>query len=114
MQASPSDPDNFPFVVLGNKADGDAGKSRAVRHRLKRSWRSARVCAWSSAKALALFDSCRSRCAAQVSEKRAKQWCTSKGGIPFFETSAKEGTDVEEAFQKIVHDALQNEPEEEL
>ncbi len=30
-QASPSDPDNFPFVVLGNKADGDAGKSRAVR-----------------------------------------------------------------------------------
>lgn len=50
----------------------------------------------------------------QVSEKRAKQWCTSKGGIPFFETSAKEGTDVEAAFQKIVHNALQNESEEEL
>jgi Ras-related protein Rab-7A len=49
-----------------------------------------------------------------VSEKRAKQWCTSKGGIPFFETSAKEGTDVEAAFQKIVHNALQNETEEEL
>lgn len=30
VQASPSDPDNFPFVVLGNKADGDVGKSRAV------------------------------------------------------------------------------------
>lgn len=50
----------------------------------------------------------------QVSEKRAKQWCTSKGGIPFFETSAKEGTDVEKAFQTIVHNALQNETEEEL
>ena len=50
----------------------------------------------------------------KVSEKRAKQWCTSKGGIPFFETSAKEGTDVESAFQKIVHNALQNETEEEL
>ena len=29
-QASPSDPDNFPFVVLGNKADGDVSRSRAV------------------------------------------------------------------------------------
>ena len=50
----------------------------------------------------------------QVSEKRAKQWCNGKGSIPFFETSAKEGTDVETAFQKIVHNALQNETEEEL
>lgn len=56
---------------------------------------------------------CLSTCM-KVSEKRAKQWCTSKGGIPFFETSAKEGTDVESAFQKIVHNALQNETEEEL
>ena len=53
-------------------------------------------------------------CCPQVTEKRAKQWCKSKGGIPFFETSAKEGTDVESAFQKIVHNALQNETEEEL
>ena len=30
LQASPSNPDNFPFVVLGNKADSDAGNSRAV------------------------------------------------------------------------------------
>lgn len=29
-QASPSDPDNFPFVVLGNKIDVDEGKSRVV------------------------------------------------------------------------------------
>ena len=53
-QASPSDPDNFPFVVLGNKIDVDNGNSRVV------------------------------------SEKKAKSWCTSKGGIPYFETSAKE------------------------
>jgi len=30
MQASPSDPENFPFVVLGNKIDVDGGNSRTV------------------------------------------------------------------------------------
>ncbi|KAK1565675.1 hypothetical protein Q3G72_032333 [Acer saccharum] len=28
IQASPSDPENFPFVVLGNKIDVDGGNSR--------------------------------------------------------------------------------------
>lgn len=31
MQASPSDPDNFPFVVLGNKVDVEGGRTRQVR-----------------------------------------------------------------------------------
>jgi Ras-related protein Rab-7A len=30
IQASPSDPENFPFVVLGNKVDVDSGNSRVV------------------------------------------------------------------------------------
>lgn len=30
FQASPSDPDNFPFVVIGNKIDVDGGNSRVV------------------------------------------------------------------------------------
>ena len=30
VQANPSDPDNFPFVVLGNKVDIDSGNSRVV------------------------------------------------------------------------------------
>uniref|UniRef100_A0A453FID2 Ras-related protein Rab7 n=1 Tax=Aegilops tauschii subsp. strangulata TaxID=200361 RepID=A0A453FID2_AEGTS len=30
IQASPSDPDNFPFVLLGNKVDIDGGNSRVV------------------------------------------------------------------------------------
>lgn len=29
-QAGPSDPENFPFVVLGNKVDIDGGNSRVV------------------------------------------------------------------------------------
>lgn len=31
MQASPNDPENFPFVVLGNKVDQNEGRSRVVR-----------------------------------------------------------------------------------
>jgi len=78
IQASPTDPDNFPFVVLGNKIDVDNGNSRVV------------------------------------SEKKAKSWCTSKGGIPYFETSAKEDYNVEAAFQCIAKNALKNEAEEEI
>ena len=51
---------------------------------------------------------------AQVTEKKAKQWCTSKGAIPYFETSAKEDLNVDSAFQCIARNALKNETEEEL
>ncbi|XP_040957820.1 ras-related protein Rab7 isoform X1 [Gossypium raimondii] len=78
VQASPSDPENFPFVVLGNKVDVDGGNSRVV------------------------------------SEKKAKAWCASKGNIPYFETSAKEGFNVDAAFECIARNALKNEPEEEI
>ena len=67
VQASPRDPDNFPFVVLGNKIDLD---NRAV------------------------------------STRRAQQWCQSKNEIPYFETSAKEAINVEQAFQTIAKNAL--------
>lgn len=52
-------------------------------------------------------------CGFQVSEKKARAWCASKGNIPYFETSAKEGFNVEAAFECIVKNALKNEPEEE-
>lgn len=68
IQASPRDPDNFPFVVLGNKIDKD---NRAV------------------------------------PTKRALQWCQAKGNIPYYETSAKDGINVEQAFQTIAKNALQ-------
>ncbi|KAF7389272.1 hypothetical protein HZH66_010409 [Vespula vulgaris] len=75
IQASPRDPDNFPFVVLGNKVDLES-KS--------------------------------------VSSKRAQQWCQSKNNIPYFETSAKEAINVEQAFQTIAKNALAQESEVEL
>ncbi|KAH9624666.1 hypothetical protein KSS87_001676 [Heliosperma pusillum] len=78
IQASPSDPENFPFVVIGNKLDVDGGNSRVV------------------------------------PEKKAQAWCATKGNIPYFETSAKEGTNVEEAFQCIAKDALKSGEEEEM
>lgn len=75
IQAGPRDPDNFPFVVLGNKIDLDS-----------------RV----------------------VSQKRALAWCQAKGNIPYFETSAKEAINVEQAFQVIARNALKQESEEDI
>lgn len=70
IQASPRDPESFPFVVLGNKIDLE---NRAV------------------------------------STKRAQTWCQSKNDIPYFEVSAKEAINVEQAFQTIARNALQRE-----
>ena len=72
IQASPRDPEGFPFVVLGNKID--MGEERRM-----------------------------------VSSKRASGYCAGRGGMPYFETSAKEAVNVEEAFQVIARNALQQE-----
>ncbi|KAI7905895.1 ras family-domain-containing protein [Cokeromyces recurvatus] len=77
VQASPRDPDNFPFVVLGNKIDVDESKR-------------------------------------MVSQKRAMAFCQAKGNIPYFETSAKDAINVEQAFQTIAKNALQQEADVEL
>lgn len=42
----------------------------------------------------------------QVTTKRAQAWCHSKNNIPYFETSAKEAINVEQAFQTIARNAL--------
>lgn len=49
-----------------------------------------------------------------VSQKRAMTWCQAKGNIPYFETSAKEAINVEQAFQTIAKNALAQEAETEL
>ncbi|KAJ3070592.1 Ras- protein Rab-7, partial [Quaeritorhiza haematococci] len=76
LQASPRDPESFPFVVLGNKIDVEESRR-------------------------------------QVSQKRAMAWCQ-RGNIPYFETSAKEAINVEQAFQTIAKNALQQETDVEL
>lgn len=50
----------------------------------------------------------------QVTAKRAQGWCQSKGDIPYFETSAKEAINVEQAFQTVAKNALAQETEVEL
>ena len=49
-----------------------------------------------------------------VSEKKAKSWCQSKGGIPYFETSAKEDVNVESAFREIARNALKNDNDDDV
>uniref|UniRef100_A0AAR2KK88 RAB7a, member RAS oncogene family n=1 Tax=Pygocentrus nattereri TaxID=42514 RepID=A0AAR2KK88_PYGNA len=47
----------------------------------------------------------------QVTTKRAQAWCQSKNNIPYFETSAKEAINVDQAFQTIARNALKQESE---
>ena len=49
-----------------------------------------------------------------VSAKRAEQWCKSKGNIPYFEVSAKEGTGVETAFATVAKNAMHDEEDIDL
>jgi len=74
VQAGPKDPENFPFVVLGEKIDLENQRA--------------------------------------VSQKRAQAWCQTKNGIPYYETSAKEAINVEQAFQVIAKNALKQDPED--
>ncbi|KAJ7956924.1 ras-related protein Rab7-like [Quillaja saponaria] len=71
-QADPTDPEAFPFILLGNKVDIDGGSSR------------------------------------MVSEKKARDWCAARGNIPYFETSAKEDYNVDEAFFCVAKTSLVN------
>ncbi|ODV89030.1 hypothetical protein CANCADRAFT_32418 [Tortispora caseinolytica NRRL Y-17796] len=77
IQASPRDPENFPFVVLGNKIDIEESKRT-------------------------------------IPQRRALSFCQSKGNIPYFETSAKEAINVEQAFEVIARNALAQEETEEF
>jgi len=44
-----------------------------------------------------------------VTQKRSQAWCQANGNIPYFETSAKEAINVDQAFQTIAKNALQQE-----
>ncbi|KAJ2162697.1 Ras- protein Rab-7A [Coemansia sp. RSA 552] len=49
-----------------------------------------------------------------VSQKRAMEWCASKGNIPYFETSAKKDINVEAAFRTVVKNAMDQETEADI
>lgn len=42
------------------------------------------------------------------------QWCEEKNQVPYFETSAKEAINVEQAFQTIAKNALAREKEQDM
>ncbi|KAG6436243.1 hypothetical protein SASPL_101128 [Salvia splendens] len=123
IQASPTDPENFPFVVIGNKTDVEGGNSRVEKnHRAKGIHLMRGGILWTyhdiyyavAVKLSLILTNIVLPALPQVSEKKARAWCASKGNIPYFETSAKEGTNVEEAFQVIAKNALTTGEEEEI
>lgn len=50
----------------------------------------------------------------RVTEKKARDWCASRGNIPYYETSAKEGYNVEEAFLCVAKIAQANENDQDI
>ena len=105
IQASPSDPDTFPFVVLGNKVDVDGGASRVVSEKKARAW-----CASKAGAGGAAGGGAGSAAGGPV----AAGGGAGGSGIPYFETSAKEDFNVDAAFLCIARNALKNESEEEM
>ena len=61
--ADVKDPENFPFVVLGNKIDVTDRK---------------------------------------VTADEARRWCSTNGNMPYYETSAKQSINVEQAFEAAI------------
>jgi len=62
-EASPDEPEKFPFVLVGAKLDLEAER--------------------------------------KVSKKRAEDWVRTRGNIKYFETSAKDNTNVAEVFEMV-------------
>ncbi|KAJ8544108.1 hypothetical protein K7X08_028619 [Anisodus acutangulus] len=77
-QADLTEPEKFPFVLIGNKVDLEYGSIETV------------------------------------SEKKAKEWCASRGNIQNFMTSAKEDYNVDAAFLCAAQLALANEDDQNI
>lgn len=87
-QVCPDDPDHFPFVVLGNKSDLE---NQAVN-----------IIFIFKCFILLSFNFY----VLKITQKMAQDWCRSKNDIPYFQTSAKNGNNVDIAFDTVAKNAI--------
>lgn len=69
--AAPSDPNSFPFVLIGNKVDRENER--------------------------------------KVTAAQAQEWCQKNGGIQYYETSATQNVQVQNAFLEMAKAAIKRE-----
>ena len=73
-QLNPKDPENFPFILLGNKCDKEGER--------------------------------------KVPDNKIRAYCDTKNHLPYFETSAKDSTNVDKAFEEVARLAFKRSSKE--
>jgi len=104
VHASPTEPDRFPFIVLGNKIDLflSAEDSQESTHLLC----CQETAAWIHSKSNSIL----ATVVPKVSEQEALEWCIAHGNIPHVLVSAKNKTNLDRAFTILVDNVLQRLP----
>lgn len=107
QQAGPRDPENFPFVLIGNKIDLENRAVSCFPIQLLSFFSS------TYSTMITRFKHAKLRIGVQVNQIYDYffhffiiRFPLEKSGVPYFETSAKEGINVEKAFESVARNAL--------